>query len=434
MRRRPAGAATNVARVLAGVLVTSACAAPDVPSARATVVTHTVATAPVPAADTAITSTSTSTSTTTSTPTATAATTTRTVTSTTTLPTTVAPTRRITLAFSGDILPHSPLWREASRTASGGTTSDGSQGYDFEPMLSDLAPLHRGVDLAVCHLETPIAPAGEAYSTMPYYGVPAEVVDALVAGGFGRCSTASNHTLDRGVEGISRTVDVLAAAGIGQSGMARTPAETGPTVIDVGGVAVSHLSYTWSYNGLRLPAGDEWRSALIDPERILADAATARAIGAEVVVVSLHWGTERSHEVDGYQRRIADELTAAGTIDVIVGHHAHVLQPIEQVNGTWVLFGLGNILSNHPTSLHWPAASQDAAVVVVGFTVDDAGVVGVDRPRAYPTWVDKEAGWVVRLVAEELARNDLTPGQRGRLERSFARTLAVIGDFVVLHE
>lgn len=338
--------------------------------------------------------------------------------------------RHVSMAFSGDILPHSPLWRGASRTASSGETSDGSQGYDFVPMLAALGPLHRSVDLAVCHLETPIAPAGEAYSTMPRYGVPAEVVDAIAAGGFGRCSTASNHTLDRGVAGIDRTVEVLTAAGISQAGMARTPDEIEPTVIDVAGVAVGHLSYTWSYGGLGLPEGDEWRSALIDPERILADVDTARRDGAEVVVVSLHWGTERSHLVDRYQREVADALTAEGTIDLIVGHHAHVLQPIEQVNGTWVLFGLGNVLSNHPTSSNWPDASQDAAVVVVEFTVGADGAVEVARPRAYPTWVDKDAGWVVRIVAEELARTDLSAGRRDRLERSLARTIDVLGDHV----
>jgi hypothetical protein len=455
MRRRPGGAATVIATMLAALLATTACAAPtpDLPRADSS----TTAVAPAVAVTT-VTTPDPTTTTEVLTPSPTIAPSTippstippstiapstiapstpppTTIAPTTSAPTTIVPTpRRISMAFSGDILPHSPLWRGASRTASGGTTSDGSHGYDFVPMLAELAPLHHSVDLAVCHLETPIAPAGEAYSTMPYYGVPAEVVDALAASGFGRCSTASNHTVDRGIEGISRTVDVLEAAGIGQSGMARTPAEIEPVVIEVGGVAVSHLSYTWSYNGLRLPEGDEWRSALIDPARILADVATARGAGAEVVVVSLHWGTEQSHDVDGYQRRVADELTAAGTIDLIVGHHAHVLQPIEQVNGTWVLFGLGNLLSNHPTSFRWPDASQDAAVVVVGFTVDGDGAVGVDRPRAYPTWVDKDAGWVVRLVAEELARNDLTAGQRNRLERSLTRTLAIIGDFVLLHE
>jgi poly-gamma-glutamate synthesis protein (capsule biosynthesis protein) len=328
------------------------------------------------------------------------------------------------MAFSGDILPHSPLWRQAARNRAP------NPGFDFRPMLEGLAPLHAAVDLAVCHLETPIAPVGEELSTNPFYGVPAEVVDAIAAAGFDRCSTASNHAADRGTAGVDRTVDVLEAAGIQQSGMARRPDEIEPHVFDVNGVAVSHLSYTFSYNGLSFPDGEAWRSAVIDPERIVADAHTARRLGAEVVVVSVHWGAEGVHTPTVWQREIAHEITVDGLIDLVVGHHAHVLQPIELVNDTWVLYGLGNVLSNLPTTDRWPAASQDAAVVTLDVTVDARGAVEVTDVSAHPTWVDKDAGWVVRLIDTELARADIGDGQRGRLERSRERTAGVLDGFM----
>ena len=331
------------------------------------------------------------------------------------------------MAFTGDTLPHSPLWRRAQRNAD----EAGQAGYDFVPMLVGLKPVLDSVDLAVCHLETPIAPFGEAFSTSPRYGVPEEVVDAIAAAGYDRCSTASNHTADRGTAGIDRTVDVFESRGLGQSGMARTPAEIEPYVFDVAGVSVSHLSYTFSYNGLRLPETEQWRSAVIDPKRIIADAQAARGLGATIVLVSLHWGNEGSSHPSSAQRSLADEITATGLIDLVIGHHAHVLQPIEQVNDTWVLYGLGNILSNLPTSDRWPAASQDAAVVTVAFDVDADGLVAVDDPVAAPTWVDKDAGWVVRLVDDELQRTDIGSGQRGRLERSRDRTQQVLNDHLV---
>lgn len=330
------------------------------------------------------------------------------------------------MAFTGDTLTHSPLWRRAQRNAA----EAGTEGYDFEPMLAGLAPVLDAVDLAVCHLETPIAPLGEAFSTEPRYGVPEEIVDAIAAAGYDRCSTASNHTADRGTAGIDRTVHVLDSRDLGQSGIARAPDEIEPHVFVVEGVTVSHLSYTFSYNGLRLPEAEQWRSAVIDPERIIADAQTARDLGASIVLVSLHWGAEGRSEPTAGQRTVANEITATGLIDLVIGHHAHVLQPIELVNDTWVLFGLGNILSNLPTSDRWPAASQDAAVVTVGFAVDIDGTVTVERPTAIPTWVDKDAGWVVRLVDDELARTDLGAGQRGRLERSLDRTTRVLEAFM----
>ena len=347
-------------------------------------------------------------------------TTTTTPTTTTTAP---APPRRVTMAFTGDTLLHSPLWRRAAITAGGAS-------YDFRPMLDRLRPVLEPVDLAVCHLETPIAPEGEELSTYPMYGVPAEIADAVVAAGYDRCSTASNHSLDRGTAGIDRTVGTLESVGIEQSGMARTAEEIAPRVFDVAGVAVTHLSYTFGYNGLRAPPGEDWRSALIDPFRIVDDAFQARRLGAEIVIVSLHWGVEGATAPSKWQRRIAEGITASGAIDLIVGHHAHVLQPIEQINGTWVMFGLGNILSNLSTATGWPPGAQDGAVAVVELTVTGDGEVAVAAPLLHPTWVDKDAGFVVRLVADDLAGAEISEGTRRALEASLARTHHVVGPFL----
>ena len=148
--------------------------------------------------------------------------------------------------------------------------------------------------------------------------------------------------------------------------------------------------------------------------------------------MSLHWGAEGDHTPTRYQRDVAAWLTASNAVDLIVGHHAHVVQPIEQVHGVWVVFGLGNVLSNLPTSSMWPAASQDAMVVTTTLTVAADGAVTFERPVVHPTWVDKDAGWIVRLVDRELARPDLTPGRRARLDASRLRTAAVVGPYLAL--
>ncbi len=331
----------------------------------------------------------------------------------------------MTIAFTGDTLPHNPLWRQAADYAA----ARGIPGFDFAPMFAEIAPVVGSADLAVCHLETPIAAPGEEMSVNQTYGVPAEIAVGIASAGYDRCSTASNHALDQRTAGIDRTVNVLEAAGLGQSGMARTPEEIRPRPFEVNGVQIAHLSYTFDFNGFSLPAGEEWRSALIDPLRIVADEREARALGADVVIVSLHWGKEGVHAPTDEQRRLAELLTSVGDVDLIVGHHAHVVQPIELINGTWVVFGLGNILSNLPSSSRWPAATQDAAVVTVDLTLDAGGAVTVGRPVAHPTWVDKESGFVIRLVDDQLARSDLMPAQRAGLEESRRRTEEVLGDF-----
>lgn len=329
----------------------------------------------------------------------------------------------MTAAFTGDILTHSPLWRQAERNGRNGA-------LDFRPMFAETRDQIAAADLAVCHLETPIALAGAEYTTHPLYGVPAEIVDAIAWSGYDRCSTASNHSLDKGAAGIDRTIQVLERARLGWSGMARSAAEIEPKVFVVNDVVVSHLSYTYGYNGLRTPAGQPWRSALIDSDRIVADARKARGLGAEVVIVSMHWGTETLSAPNPQQREVAGVVTASGLVDLIVGHHAHVLQPIEQVNGTWVAFGLGNVLSNMPTGHRYPSSSQDAGILEVTIEVDHRDRVTVSRPTLTPTWVDTNNGWIIRDVFARLADNRLGDGLRPTLEKSRERTSAVLGPFL----
>lgn len=252
----------------------------------------------------------------------------------------------------------------------------------------------------------------------------------MAKAGYDRCSTASNHVLDRGVGGVDRTVEVLLENGMGQAGMARDELESLPEVFDVDGVRIGHLSYTYGTNGIPVPTAEPWRTNLIDPVRIIRDANSARDLGADVVVVSMHWGTEKVTEPNEQQLAVAEQLTASGAIDLLVGHHAHVVQPIRKINDVWVAYGIGNILSNLPVNEAWPASSQDAAIVEFEIQVDGVGNVVVAAPTVIPTWVDKRNGWVIRDVHAELARSDLDPASRAELQASLDRTTAVLGDFI----
>jgi poly-gamma-glutamate synthesis protein (capsule biosynthesis protein) len=333
--------------------------------------------------------------------------------------TTVSNNVAITMAFVGDILPHSPLVARAQRNDEG-----------FSPMFDDIAPLISAADLAICHLETPIAPEGESLSTFPLFGVPATITEAIAKAGFDRCSTASNHTYDRGVKGIDETINALLVNDVAQSGMARTPSEIEPQTFSVKGVTLSHLSYTFSYNGLALPQDQEWRSALIDTDRILRDAKTARQLGAEVVIVSMHWGNEMSHQLNSQQISVADALTKSGDVDLIVGHHAHVVQPIEKVNSVWVMYGMGNVLSNLPTDERWPASSQDAGVFTTTMRRNADGNISFDTPVVHPTWVDKQNGWIIRDIKKSLSNSNNSDVNARELELSLGRTTRVLDDFI----
>jgi len=356
-------------------------------------------------------------------------------TSTVTTNTSGAPTElSFTLAVSGDILPHSRLWQGAKRNAiANGIVDKDGDGYDFRPMFALVKPILSSIDLAICHLETPIAPEDEELSTFPFFGVPSEITDALAYAGFDRCSTASNHAMDRGIRGIDATLNALDRVGISHTGMARTPDEINPKLIYVSGIAISHMSYTFSYNGLPAANGETWRSALIDTDRILNDVRQARKLGAQVVLLSMHWGNERESAPSSYQTKIADAITKSGEVDLIIGSHAHVLQPINMVNGTWVIYGLGNFLSDMPTTPKdppWPASTQDGAIVTTKIAVAADGEVIVAKPVVIPTWVDRNSGWQIRSVISDLKSKNINSFARAELQASLKRTTSVLGEYI----
>jgi poly-gamma-glutamate synthesis protein (capsule biosynthesis protein) len=261
--------------------------------------------------------------------------------------------------------------------------------------------------------------------------VPAQIAAGIAAAGFDRCSLASNHVMDKGAAGIDATLAAFDAAGLGHSGMARTPDEARPQLFDVNGITVAHLSYTYSYNGMPVANGEPWRSNLIDPDRVQADARDARERGAELVILSLHWGAEGVTEVTADQRRWADQITASGAVDVIVGHHAHVVQPIEQVNGRWVVFGLGNFLSAMSASTECCGIrGQDGLMVRLTATEQPDGTFAVAPPEAIPTYVDR-SDYVVLPVRNALADPTLGAGVgASALDESMARTSSVVGAYV----
>jgi len=256
--------------------------------------------------------------------------------------------RALTVAMSGDVLLHSGTWETARADAA----RAGRGGLDFGPMFADMRPSLGSADLAICHLETPLAVPQGPFASYPVFNVPPQVVPGLQEAGYDVCSTASNHSVDQGGDGLVRTLKTLNSedmehfgTSLSQQGSRRID------IVDVADVPVALLNYTYGTNGIPLPTDMPWSVPLIDPERIVADAARARQEGAEVVLVSLHFGTEYSTAPDSYQTSVVERITRSPDIDLVYGHHAHVPQPFDKVNGTWVAYGLGNFIAQQLTSM-----------------------------------------------------------------------------------
>jgi poly-gamma-glutamate capsule biosynthesis protein CapA/YwtB (metallophosphatase superfamily) len=328
--------------------------------------------------------------------------------------------RGFTLIASGDVLTHGPVLRRAS--AYGRRVN---QPYDFRPMFADIRPIVAGADLAVCHLEVPLSGNGQAVSGWPAFNAPPQLAGALRWAGYDACSTASNHSMDQGPLGVAATLAVMDRAGLRHPGMARNPDEAArSTIVEVRGLRVGLLSFTYGLNRGRLPPGQPWLVNTIDPRRILSDARAARRAGARFVVVLLHWGQEYRSSPTPAQRELARRLLAAPEVDLILGHHAHLVQPIQRVQGKWVAYGMGNSLSNQTPSC-CAAGAQDGVLVKV--TVGEhAGRLRVRQVRYVPTWVEHPS-FRIRPVLTALADPRLGAATRRALQASRDRTRQAVG-------
>jgi poly-gamma-glutamate synthesis protein (capsule biosynthesis protein) len=207
---------------------------------------------------------------------------------------------------------------------------------------------------------------------------------------------------------VYRTLDALDAAGLHHTGSYRdaTAAAT-PNIVVVKGVKVAQLSYTFGFNGLSRPAGKDWIANLIEPTAIIAAARGARQAGAEIVVLSLHWGTEYDHGANDDQLRWARELLAAPEIDLILGCHAHVVQPLEKIGDKWVAYGMGNEVARHDDPID---ASREGVMPRFTFTRVGPGHWRVTAAEAIPTWVELTPAIRVVDLSAALGSNAVAAG------------------------
>ncbi|MEU2952058.1 CapA family protein [Streptomyces xanthochromogenes] len=254
--------------------------------------------------------------------------------------------RSFTVAAAGDVLIHPELVDQAAKDAK--RTGKGTAGLDFGPQLAGIRPVISKADLAICHMETPVGGPKGPFEGYPEFLVPPQILASLKDVGYDTCSTASNHTFDHGLPAVRRTLDAMDRAGLGHTGSSRTPAESQkPNIRDVNGVKVAHLAYSWESFLNPTPEKEKWAFNRISTEEIKKAEARAREAGAEVVILSVHWGLEHYNEPSVPQLELAQRITKETGINLVIGHHAHVVQPIEKVNGTWVAYSLGNQLARH---------------------------------------------------------------------------------------
>ena len=248
-------------------------------------------------------------------------------------------TTKVSMAMVGDALIHATVYLTANRYAN-------YNGYDFKPMLKYTKELIQDYDLAYYNQETILGGTELGLSTYPLFNSPYEVGDAFIDAGFNLVSLATNHTLDKGERGIlnSRAYwnkqQNVVAAGSYSSNEERDKI----IVSEKNGLTYAFLSYTTYTNGLIVPKGKEYLVNVYDKEKVKKDV-EAYKDKVDVIMVAMHWGTEYVSYPTTAQKEIANYLASLG-VNLIIGTHPHVIEPIEYIDDTLVIYSLGNFVSS----------------------------------------------------------------------------------------
>lgn len=322
---------------------------------------------------------------------------------------------RFAIEASGDLLIHTAVWERALALGGGD--------YDFAALFKEIKPYVAGADLALCHVETPMTPA--APTSYPIFNTPPALARGIQATGWDACDTASNHSLDQTQTGIDATGQALDHAGVKHTGsFPSAAAQRKPVIVRVHGVRIAFLAYTTDTNGI--PAPHPWSVNIASPGRVLADARRARRMGADAVIVNLHWGgqivPEYQSQPSSGQLGLAKKLVASPLITAIVGQGPHAVQPIQRIDDKFVVFSDGNLISNQSPEAGLPASSQDGLIALL-HCVARGGHVRVRDVSYVPVFVD-HPDYEVLPIGDALRKGE---GDSTLLRSSYERTVSVIG-------
>ena len=262
---------------------------------------------------------------------------------------------KASLIAAGDNLIHSSVYKDANKNAD-------YKGYDFKPMYELIKPIVSKYDIAYYNQETILGGTKLGLSDYPTFNSPQEVGDAMMDAGFNLVSLATNHTIDRGEKAVLSSYDYwqkqssVLTAGSYSSEEERNKVR----VKKVNNITYTMLNYTYGTNGIKVPTDKEylvnvWPTSysVNDPDKdekyqsyketVKEDINRVRD-KVDVLIVAMHWGVEYTHVPTNYEKDMADFLASQG-VDIIIGTHPHVVQPVDFIDDMLVIYSLGNFIS-----------------------------------------------------------------------------------------
>lgn len=310
-----------------------------------------------------------------------------------------------TISATGDILMHKPI-------ITAGAQGDGTYNFDF--IFQYLKEYSENTDYAVANLETTLAGSGKPYQGYPMFNCPDEIVDAARDAGFDMLLTANNHSMDTGKDGYLRTIEVVREAGLETLGTMLSAEDPRYTIQDINGIRVGMICYTYdtssstggtlSLNGLPMTGLSRDNINCYNPDNpqsmydeVAGYLEEMRDADVDATILFIHWGPQEYalSPLDAHTK-IAQKFCDMG-IDVIIGGHPHVVQPMDLLTSnedpnhkTVVLYSMGNAVSNQRLgnlSQVKTAHTEDGVWISVTFSKYSDGTVYLDSVNLIPTWV-----------------------------------------------
>ena len=299
-----------------------------------------------------------------------------------------------TLTAIGDVMCHNTQYWDAYQKE--------TNIYDFSYVFNDIKYDIQKGDIAVGSLETCFAGEERGYSNYPTFNSPDSLAYSLKDIGIDVLSTAGNHCLDMGFDGLSRTIDVLNKADISHLGTYQTQEERDKILFKyTKGLKVAFINYTYGTNGIPVPSDKPYCVNLIDKDLIKKDIESAKSQDADVIVACMHWGTEYQTSANKEQEDLADFLFQNG-VNIILGNHPHVLQPMEKRTVTledgstqdgFIIYALGNFICDQNAE-----NTRNSIILNLSITKQVDGSITIDNVDYIPIYMYKDTSKSVQKM------------------------------------
>ena len=291
-----------------------------------------------------------------------------------------------TLTAIGDIMCHNTQYLDAYNDETGE--------YDFSYVFDDISLYTKTADICIGNLETTFAGEDVGYSSYPTFNTPDSLAYELKDIGVDVLSTAGNHALDKGFNGLSRTIDVLNDADISHLGTYKSKEEQDKTLIKyVKGIKIAFVNFTYGTNGIPIPSDKPYCVNLIDENLMKEQIDRAKEEEPDIIIACMHWGTEYKTTPNSTQEQLADFLFKNG-VDIILGTHPHVLEPMEKRTVTlddgstkdgFVIYSLGNFIADQNAEY-----TRDSIILNIDITKHTDGKITIDNYEYVPIYMYKD--------------------------------------------